>query len=288
MARNASDQDDAGGPLYVLWPANGPQGSEMTHFEVISNGMGGPSMYMMVLAGQHKIPATISITADTGWENDCLLSDGRRFTAKEFYADVIVPVGIRFGIETAFVRSQDKNGDPLPALGEQMQKGIIAGVPTFGSNGGRMAQGCTEKYKVRAIRQELKRRGATTARCGLGLTMSETHRMKQNRDVAWHTVYWPLIDEKLYRATIEDRLSAMGIPFMVTSQCDGCPHQDYARWGRLTPATISDNIKIEAGLNGTQFLTDRRKPLANALEEMKVQRPARSLFDLCEEGYCEF
>jgi hypothetical protein len=25
------------------------------HFEVISNGMGGPSMYMMVLAGQKKI-----------------------------------------------------------------------------------------------------------------------------------------------------------------------------------------------------------------------------------------
>lgn len=260
----------------------------MTHFEAINNGMGGPSMYMMVLAGQGKIPATLSITADTGWENDCLLSDGRRVTAQEFYSDVIVPVGIEFGIETAFVRSQDKDGNALPGLGEQMRRGVIAGVPTFGSNGGRLAQGCTGKYKVRAIRQELRRRGATSARCALGLTMSETHRMKQSDDVAWHTVCWPLIEAKLYRATIEDRLTAMGIPFMVTSQCDGCPHQDYARWSRLAPGTISDIVKIEAGLNGTQFLTDRRKPLAQALEEMAARRPEKSIFDLCEGGYCEF
>jgi hypothetical protein len=201
---------------------------------------------------------------------------------------VIVPVGIEFGIETAFVRAQDGDGNPLPALGEQMRQGIMAGVPTFGSNGGRLSQGCTEKYKVRAIRQELKRRGATSARSALGLTMSEVHRMKQNTDVSWHTVYWPLIDERLYRATIEDRLRTMGIPFMVTSQCDGCPHQDFSRWSRLAPETVSDIIGIESGLNGTQFFTDRRKPLRQALEEMKAKWPAQSLFDLCEGGYCEF
>lgn len=260
----------------------------VTHFEILSNGMGGPSMYMMVLAGQRKISATLSITADTGWENDCLLSDGRRVTAGEFYIDVIIPVGIEFGIETAFVRSRDGDGNPLPPLGEQMRQGIMPGVPTFGSNGGRLRQGCTGKYKIRAVRQELRRRGATTARCALGLTMDEMHRMKQNKDVAWHTVYWPLIDQRLYRATIEARLNEIGIPFMVTSQCDGCPHQDFPRWSRLAPDTISDIIKIEAGLNGTQFFTDRRIPLLQALEEMKAQRPVASLFDLCEEGYCEF
>lgn len=260
----------------------------MTHLEVLSNGMGGPSMYMMVLAHQKKIPATLSITADTGWENDCLLSNGQRVTAQEFYNDIIRQIGIEFGIKTAFVRSQDKDGKPLPALGEQMRKGIIPGVPTFGSNGGRLTQGCTGKYKIRAIRQELRRRGATTARCALGLTMDEVHRMKQNVDVAWHKVYWPLINERLYRVTIEDRLNDLGIPFMVTSQCDGCPHQDYARWSRLKGETISDIIEIEAGLNGTQFLTDRRKPLSEALEDMKAERPPQSIFDVCESWYCEF
>jgi hypothetical protein len=245
-------------------------------------------MYMMVLAGQKKIPATISITADTGWENDCLLTDGRRVTAQEFFDSVIVPVGIEFGIETAFVRAQDGDGNPLPGLGDKMRRGIIPGVPTFGSNGGRLRQGCTGKYKVRAVRQELRRRGATTARCALGLTMSETHRMKQEKDVLWHKVWWPLIEAHLYRVTIEERLDKMGMPYMVTSQCDGCPHQDYARWSRLTQATILDNIEIESGLNGTQFLTDRRKPLAQAIEEMKAQRPENSIFDLCEGGYCEF
>jgi hypothetical protein len=250
--------------------------------------MGGPSMYMMVLAGMKKIPATISITADTGWENDCLLSDGRRVTAREFYNDVIIPVGLEFGIETAFVRAQNGDGRPLPGLGEQMKKGIIAGVPTFGSNGGRLKQACTGKYKIRAIRQELRRRGATSARCALGLTMNETHRMKQNNDVAWHTVYWPLIDQRIYRATIQERLHKMAIPYMVTSQCDGCPHQDLARWSRLATGTIVNLAEIEASFGGTQFLTSRRKPLLIALEEMKASRPERSLFDICEAGYCDF
>jgi hypothetical protein len=62
----------------------------------------------------------------------------------------------------------------------------------------------------------------------------------------------------------------------------------------IDPVTADDvkfcrsQIEIEAGLNNTQFLTDRRKPLAQALEEMKTRRPPRSLFDLCESGYCEF
>lgn len=36
------------------------------HIEALANGMGGPSMYLLWLACQKRIPATVSITADTG------------------------------------------------------------------------------------------------------------------------------------------------------------------------------------------------------------------------------
>ena len=256
------------------------------HLEILNNGMGGPSMYMMVLAGQGKIPAAISITADTGWEDDCLLSTGERVTAKQFYNDVIEPLGGDLGVKTYFVRGQDKNGIDLVPIGERLAKGEMPGVPTYGSRGGQLNQACTGKYKVRPIRQQLRRLGATTARSALGLTMDEVHRMKQHNDVKWHSVYWPLIDFRLYRATIQDHLEKLAIPYIVSSQCDGCPHQDYSRWQRLSEETIIELAEIEAGLGGTQFLTDKRIPLLEALERMKSQRPEKTLFDICDSGYC--
>ena len=244
-------------------------------------------MFLMLCAGRKNIPATVSITADTGWENDCLLSTGERVTAKQYYNDVIEPLGNDIGIKTKFVRSTDKNGNPLEPLGERMRAGVIAGVPTYGSNGGQLIQGCTEKYKIRGIRQELRRMGATSARSALGLTMDEVHRIKQHKDVKWHSVWWPLITEfHFYKVTIREKLEKMGVPFMLSSECDGCPHKNWIRWQRTSKEIIDDLASIESGLGGTQFLTNKRKPLLEALEDMKNERPSETLFDGCDIGYC--
>ena len=248
------------------------------HIETISNGFGAPSMYMMVLAGQGEIPATISISADTGWERDCLLSTGERVTANQFYHDVIKPLGAEIGIETAFVRTIDQNGIPLPSIVDVLRQGKIP-IPTYGSNGGQLPAACTDKWKVRAVRQELRKRGATTAQSALGMTMGETHRMKHDR-ARWHSAYYPLIERRLYRATIQNRLNALGVPYVVFSQCEGCPWQDAARWLRTAGWVIDELAEIEAGFGGTQFFSDRRIPLKAAIEQMTRERPI-SMF---EEG----
>jgi len=256
------------------------------HINAINNGMGAPSMYMMVLAAQGKIDADICITADTGSENDCLLSNGNRVTAQQFYTNVIEPLGLEFGINTAFIRTLDKNKQPLPPLIDRLRNGETAGVPLYGSNGGRLPQGCTSKYKVRAVRQELRRRGAKTATSYLGLTMDEVHRMKQHNDVKWHDVSWPLIRPyPMYKGTIRQELNKMNIPYMVSSQCDMCPHMNYPRWSRLSPETIEDVANIERAFGGNMFFSDKRKPLLIALEEMK-NRQSMGIFDACDSGYC--
>jgi len=257
----------------------------MKHYEVINNGMGAPSMYLMVLAAEKKIPCDLVIVADTGSENDCLLSNGERVTAQNYYDTVVEPLASEFGIESCFVRAKDKQGNDRKPMIEIMRDGIIPGVPTYGSGGGQLSQGCTDKWKVSAIRQELRRRGAESARSALGLTMDEVQRMRKS-DTKWHVHYYPLIRPyPHYKATIRDKLSQMAIPYMLSSQCDMCPHQNYARWSRLSEETINDLADVEAGLGGTQFLTPKRIPLKMALSQMANEQQL-DIFDICDSGYC--
>lgn len=257
------------------------------HIECVSNGMGAPSMYLMVLASQGKIPCDVVITADTGSEEDNLLSNGERMTGSVFYNDVIEPLGNELGIITKFVRSRDKKGNPLPSIKDDLRSGSVAGVPFFGDNGGRLKQKCTEKWKIRAVRQELRRMGATSARSALGLTMDEVGRMKQKNDVKWYSVWWPMIRPfPMYKAEIRAALSKMGIPYMLSSQCDMCPHQNLARWENLTSDTIAEVEKIESSFDGLYF-TSNYIPLSQSIDKMKQKKQTgATLFDVCESGYC--
>lgn len=254
------------------------------HIESISNGLGSQSMTMLVLAAEGRIPAQLSITADTGSELDCLWSTGERTTAKEYFDRIVEPYAKDHGIEAVFVRSLDKDGNELPAIIDLLRQGNSAGVPLFGSRGGRNMQYCTGKYKIRAIRQELRRRGATSAHVAIGLTISETERMKLS-DVQWCENYWPLIDLRMYRGQCQDVLKERGIPYLVSTQCDMCPHKDKSRWERTAQWVIDDLAEIEAGLPGLYF-TDQRIPLKEAIAKWDNGQMSLSFLDSCDSGYC--
>ncbi len=120
-----------------------------------------------------------------------------------------------------------------------------------------------------------------TARTAIGLTVSEAERMKLS-DVKWNQHYWPLVDRRLYRATIQDELERRGIPYLVSTECDMCPHKDRARWERTSPQTIELVAELETTMPGL-FFTDQRIPLKQAIKNMSGQP---SLFDSCDSGYC--
>lgn len=252
------------------------------HFDIISNGMGAQSMLMVVYAVEGLIPATLSITADTGSESDCLWNTGERTTAKEYFDRVIEPYAHGV-VEAIFIRSLDKGGDELPPLISLLEQGSPAGIPFYGSDGGQMPQRCTGKYKIRAVRQELRRRGATSARVALGLTMDEIHRMKPS-DVRWCQNWWPLIDMRMYRAMVQSELQRRGIPYLVSTQCDMCPHKNAWRWGNTSQEMIDRIARIERGFDGLYF-TPFRIPLSEALERMKDDRQM-DMFGCDSGGYC--
>lgn len=285
------------------------------HINSISCGQGAPSLFLIAMAGEGMYKADVVIVADTGWENDMLWNTGERTTAKDFFERVTKPLANSYGIDAVMVRTIDENGkEYLPIPDSIIYKQSLAGseqfksemygldIPLFGSNGGRLRQGCTGKWKVQAIRQELRRRGATTALVALGLHRGEVHRVKPS-DSKWELSCWPLVDmmqtrdggtagmgigRTWDRLSIETEMNRRNIPYITTTECDGCPHKDWRRWQRTSPETIDELAKFEARFNGDFFLTSYRKPLKTALTLMERDNAddGATLFDVCDSGYC--
>lgn len=283
-------------------------------------------MFLLYLAAQKHIPATLSITADTGSENDRVCSTGERLTARQFFDSYVEPYAKKHSIEAVFVRSVDVNKNPLPALidilrkscGEtfaEMTKGIAVPLFTKDRSAGRLRQSCTDKWKIRAIHQEARRRGVKTLRSAIGFHAGEVHRLKGKflategsfdiykpfvkrkgmlREVRWIEHYYPLINLGLNRQQIQGELKRAKLPYLITTECDHCPHQDYKRWSMHTPEVIEELSKIESKWNGKLFFTDQRIPLKLALQKMhqrhekQQQQDESSEADFgCEKGaYC--
>lgn len=287
-------------------------------------------MRLLQLACLKIIPATVSITADTGSELDRVCSNGKRMTNRQFFDDYVKPLAESHGIEALFVRARIKDGtEKMPVsevikasslMGEQgkdfdtMIKGLSVPVFTNDRTKGRLRQACTDKWKIRAMHQEAKRRGIKLLRSAIGFHAGESHRIKARfigddgqwsifkpqvvrndgklHDVKWLEHYYPCVDMKQNRADIRIELLKAGIPHLVTTECDFCPHQDYSRWMMHTPEVIEEACRIEAGWQGKLFFTSKRIPLKQALQEMKEEQTRKELqlglpdFG-CESGaYC--
>jgi hypothetical protein len=281
----------------------------MKHINSISCGQGGPSLFLIVMAGEGMFPADVVIVADTGWENDMLWSNGERTTAEEFFERVTKPVAESYGMTAYFVRSRQDTGEDYPPIDIFITSKTLTGnladsknieIPVFGSRGGRMKQTCTSKWKIQAIRQQLRRLGATSATTALGLHSGEAHRAKASF-VKWDLPCWPLLDimetptgiasmgiGRVYgRQDIQTELERRSIPYLLSTECDGCPHKDWSRWKRTSPETIEELADFESQFNGEFFLTSARKPLKESLAIMEADNErGESLFDVCDSGYC--
>ena len=121
-----------------------------------------------------------------------------------------------------------------------------------------------------------------SARVALGLTISETERIRPS-DVQWCENWWPLIDLGLYRASIWGELDKRGIPYLLSSECDHCQHQNWPRWKRTSQRTIDELAEIENLFPGLYF-TDKRIPLKEALEQM--DNHTDQMFGCDSGGYC--
>lgn len=287
------------------------------HIKAISNGQGGQSIYLGYLVKKGLLKVDLSITADTGDETDCLWNTGRRSTAKEYFEEITKPLFASWCIESVFVRARNKFNEEIAPISSKLLH-TPANIPVYGSRGGQQNQSCTSRWKISAIHQEARRRGAKTLWTAQGIHYGEAARRvkglyigqqdgfatykqqiknkktKELKTVKWLSHSYPLVDLRLNRYQIREELESLGIPYLISSECDFCPHQDYARWSRRTTETIDRAAEMEASWQDEFFLTDIRKPLKQAIAIMKAEEEAKGyLFgreqDIdfgCGNSYC--
>lgn len=281
----------------------------------ISNGLGSQSMKLLIMAAHREIDATVSITADTGSELDRLWSNGRRTTAQVYFEEVVSPYAEAHGIAAYFVRTVDKYKKPFKSLVDNVREEVARGrfnnirMPLYGSRGGQLRQVCTNKWKIRAIRQQARRLGAKKLLTYQGIHFGEADRRVKGRylrdegkwsiyqdtviikgkekDEKWCEHTYPLVDLKMVREDAVECVKREGLPYLISSECDPCPHQDWARWQRHTPESIAESAELEASFGGRFFLTPERIPLIDALELMREKKATTPDADFgCGNGYC--
>jgi hypothetical protein len=287
--------------------------------DALANGLGSQSVFCLLLAAKGIIPARVSLTSDTGSENDRLWSNGHRSSATAYFYEIVEPFARKHGIDARFVRSVDENKKDILPLEIETERLIDAqkfqslSLPLYGSKGGQRNQTCTDKWKIRAIRQEARRMGATRLVTAQGIHAGEIGRRakgikignygewtlyqdtvtrkiegeKTEVPVKWCKHYYPLADRGYGRATAQKVLIEEGLPYLISTECDFCPHQDIQRWDRHTPEKLVQIAALESKLEGRFFFTDERVPLLEALA-IKRLKPVSTLDTNfgCGNAYC--
>jgi hypothetical protein len=257
---------------------------------VIQCGQGGPSIYLIVLAGENKIEADAVIWADTGSENDLILNDGNHVTGAEYFEFVTKPLANLYGIKAYAVKTKDKNGNNYPPLhlDQKLNRKISIDLPVFGSRGGKLRQACTSKWKAQGSDQLLRSLGVESAVKYFGITFEEKHRCKLSRKL-WQRFEYPLVNMNIYRQQCQDELTKRNIPWLLSTQCDCCPHQDAVRWLRHSDKCIEEMKELESSWRGDFFLTKSMETLDISLNMMKEDLDrglAQTDFMPCDNGEC--
>lgn len=223
-----------------------------------------------------------------------------------------MPLAVEYKMAAYFVRAVDEDKQDLPTLLDHTRwcaknkKLNNLKIPVFGSRMGRNGQSCTGKWKIRAINQQMRRLGAKSACTFQGIHSGESSRrvngwyLNQHATFPWISIYqdtvkvnvkdahgkkskiekavkwlthaYPLVDSGFNRMICQMKIVSEKIPYLLSSECDGCPHKDLTRWERTSPETLKELCELEALFNGEFFFTSKRIPLMDAIQEMQAER----------------
>lgn len=173
------------------------------------------------------------------------------------------------------------------------------GIPMRMSNGAPGNRACTSDFKIKVAAKWLREHGATKdnpATCGLGISLDEFQRMRNDSGIAYEKLAYPLIDLRLTRQDCINIIAHAGLPVPPKSSCWFCPFHTLARWQEMRrdepdlfwKANALEEYINEKRTTGLQkdkvWLSRKLIPLAQATTS-NVQ-PSLFEDDMCESGYC--
>jgi hypothetical protein len=245
------------------------------HYRVVSYGGGRQTAALAVLAATGRLGKVDAIVfADTGRELP------HTYKYNQIIDGWLSERGMTLHVARPSPRGA-REGEGETLSGAISRRAAV--LPMYGSRGGMMKRRCTERFKIRVVRQWMRRRGASTAEVLLGISTDEWHRAK-DADVKWAANRFPLLDLGLSADDCVRIVQEAGLPAPERSACDCCPHRTLAEWRLMRdryPGVFAEAVEVEASYPGL-FLHAGRKPLPVLLEHPAADDPE----DGCTSGYC--
>ncbi len=247
-------------------------------FKVLSLGAGAQSTVLALMAeeGWDGLERPdLAIFADTQWEPPSVYKHLAWLEKQLSYEVVRVSAG---NIRENLLRGVNSDGDKF------------LDVPVFlrnpGGSNGVAARQCTTHYKIRPIRDEIRKKlkipegrrvpKGTQVEMWLGISADEATRMKPSKD-EWIDRRFPLVEMNMTRADVynwfEERYPGRHLP---RSACVGCPYHDDMEWKRLResePESFEEAVRVDwslrhvpaarGSLRGEAYLHKSRRPLGD-------------------------
>lgn len=160
---------------------------------------------------------------------------------------------------------------------------------TMNKNGnkGTTFRQCTDRFKIRPIRKELRLRKWQEIELWLGISTDEASRMKDStvKNIA-HS--YPLIDLGMSRTDCEEYLRQINVTAS-KSACVFCPYRSKDSWDSLTGSEMERAIRYDERLRNRHkgvmmYIHSSRRPLKDAIYDQ--DNGNLNLFENECEGHC--
>jgi hypothetical protein len=260
--------------------------------KAFSYGGGVQSTAALVLAAQGKIDYCTFLFCNVG-------DDSENPETLAYIRDVALPFAQQHSIELHELQWIRRNGEVDETLYQRLTRpeSRSIGIPVRMSNGAPGNRSCTTDYKIRVVARWTRQHGATKddpASVGIGISLDEFQRMRNDSGFAHQTLNYPLIDLRIDRMQCINIIRQAGLPVPPKSSCWFCPFHSLQTWQEMRqqqPVTFQKAVDLEKLLNERRtslgrdqvWLTRKLKPLIEATTELTQE----SLFDdVCESGYC--
>lgn len=252
-----------------------------------SSGGGVQSVAALVLSVQGAIDFPVHLFANVG-------DDSEHPETLQYVREIAMPYAATNGIEYVELAPTYSGGKTLY---RRLVDGNTPDIPMYFGTGPLASRACTKHYKVERIAKEVKARGATKtspASVGLGISLDEYQRMRNDNPEKYIVREYPLIDLRLSRQRCVEIITHAGLPIPPKSACWFCPFGSTKRWRELKenqPGLFAQAIETEAAINEKRaakgkdgmFFTKHRIPLSIAISGTQHEMDFE---DACESGFC--
>ena len=260
---------------------------------VFSFGGGVQSTAALVLAAQGKIDYQTFLFCNVG-------ADSENPDTLRYVEEVSKPYAKTYGLELIELQKVRRSGTVDTIYSHIMRSQRSIGLPVHMSNGAPGCRACTADFKIAVCAKWLRAHGATAsnpATVGLGISLDEFHRMRNDSGIPYEKLAYPLIDLRLDRAACLSVIRSAGLPPPPKSSCYFCPYHSRRMWQELRdekPDPFAKAVHLEEVINARRvmlgkdqvYLSRKCKPLPMATSDHVQLSIPEFEDDLCESGYC--